>query len=629
MKRKNLPFWFATPALAIALHAAVPGDFIPDESFKGSSLGAWKPVGGASWKAASGTITANAARGDGWLESGKGFQDIMLFGQFRCTGECKAGVLLRAHKNADAGITGVYVSLSSGDLAAYRLTIDSQGKEVNREKLAQSGGEGRGGAGRGGPPGAGAPAGRGRGGQPAALRAVGEWNTIEVLLAADSLRPTLNGGAISAGAVGDSGEGFGPVLLHAGGDVEFRDLAWKDLNAQTTPVEITSSHFTKNRINDFYFGYSVAVADINHDGIPDIVSGPFYYPGPDFTVRHRYRAGRAYNNSVEFAPDMVNYAADFNGDGWPDILASGMDDPTPGNRPMTLYVNPKGESRQWNGYRVVPKISTELVLMKDLFGDGKQEVIYGADGTYQWAAPDPADPTKPWVGHPISENLGRVNNHGMGVGDNNGDGRLDLVTPGGWFEQPPKGSQQTWAFHAASFGGGGGEIGVYDVNGDGLADVVTSLAAHGFGLAWFEQKRDTSGAIAFVEHPIAGDYSADNAGGVTFSQAHAAQFTDIDGDGIKDMIVGKSFYHHLEMYGDADLYGAPVLYVYRVVRKPSAPGGAEFVPELINNRSGVGSQFAVADLNHDGAQDVIVQDGLGTFIFFGKPGSWATTTGKH
>ena len=48
---------------------------------------------------------------------------------------------------------------------------------------------------------------------------------------------------------------------------------------------------------------------------------------------------------------------------------------------------------------------------------------------------------------------------------------------------------------------------VYDVNGDGLMDVVAALEAHGWGLAWFEQKRDAAGAITFVEHMIMDDYS--------------------------------------------------------------------------------------------------------------------------
>ena len=80
--------------------------------------------------------------------------------------------------------------------------------------------------------------------------------------------------------------------------------------------------------------------------------------------------------------------------------------------------------------------------------------------------------------------------HGIGVGDINSDGRQDIVVPTGWYEQPPKGSiDQPWTFHAAEFGNGGGEIGVYDVNGDKLTDIVTSMAAHDFGLAWFEQKK--------------------------------------------------------------------------------------------------------------------------------------------
>ena len=64
--------------------------------------------------------------------------------------------------------------------------------------------------------------------------------------------------------------------------------------------------------------------------------------------------------------------------------------------------------------------------------------------------------------------------------------------------------------------------------------------------------------------------------------------------------------------------GDPVLYVFRTVRNPNAPGGAEFVPELIHNRSGVGSQLQTADLNGDGAVDVLAATDRGTFIFWGS-----------
>jgi hypothetical protein len=61
-----------------------------------------------------------------------------------------------------------------------------------------------------------------------------------------------------------------------------------------------------------------------------------------------------------------------------------------------------------------------------------------------------------------------------------------------------------------------------------------------------------------------------------------------------------------------------VLYIYRTVRDTKPPGGARFVPELVHNRSGVGSSFDIADLNRDGRPDIVTATGLGTFVFFGK-----------
>ena len=57
-----------------------------------------------------------------------------------------------------------------------------------------------------------------------------------------------------------------------------------------------------------------------------------------------------------------------------------------------------------------------------------------------------------------------------------------------------------------------------------------------------------------------------------------------------------------------------------------SPGGAEFVPELIHNRSGAGSDVLAVDLNNDGAIDIVTSTGRGTFIFWGKPRTTAAKT---
>ena len=74
------------------------------------------------------------------------------------------------------------------------------------------------------------------------------------------------------------------------------------------------------------------------------------------------------------------------------------------SRPIYLYVNPRGESRRWDRYNVVPDAMTEIELLKDIDGDGKPEVLFGgAGGVMSFAKPDPANPTARWIVTAISE----------------------------------------------------------------------------------------------------------------------------------------------------------------------------------------------------------------------------------
>lgn len=627
---RMVSYLVAIVGAAACLGAQTPS-FEPDGKFSGSSLNGWTQVGDAKWAAANGEITG---KGSGWLLFDKPMQDTALYLEFRCEGECNSGVLLRGEKK-NGGTSGVLLSIQGQELAAYRVTLDADGKETGRTKLRNAGGQIRFAP---PPPSPDAPQRPFRIPQPPPMP-VGvaapmerpahglhkdDWNDVEILLDADIVRAFFNDGADAVSAATEGMSDFGPFALYVGGGstVQFRNVAYKDIAVKMWPKEQVGPNFRMQRVNEFYYGWSAAAADFNHDGKLDIVSGPFIYFGPDFTSSREIYPAQIVNASTNYSmEDWVQHAYDFTGDGWADVLTTSHADG--GKTGAVLYVNPKGESRRWEKYTVVVPIDSEETVLADVDGDGKPELVYMGGGYMCYAKPDAANPTGRWMVHQVSEH-GPWPAHGIGVGDINGDGRIDIVGAYGWWEQPAQNGPDTeWAYHPAPFGkwgrtsAGGSKIAVYDVNGDGLADVVTSMQAHGWGITWFEQKRSPSGEISFVPHMVMGRTPQESAGGVVFTEPHASTVADVDGDGIPDFVVAKRYWSHLDDFYDPDPYGAPVLYVYRTIRDKKAPGGARFEPELVHNYSGGGSDVLAVDLNGDGTMDLVTSTRSGTYIFWG------------
>lgn len=388
--------------------------------------------------------------------------------------------------------------------------------------------------------------------------------------------------------------------------------------------------FEKLTLTSEYWSDGLNAADVDGDGKKDVISGPFWYAGPDFKTRHAFKDPLPQELEKNPTDSMFTFIADFNGDGKPDILVLGR----VLFHEAYWYENPgAAEARKpdarWKKHLVTKRVFGESPQFLDIDGDGKPEIL-AISGESQneklkqlgWYAPDWSAPEKPWKFVAVTEK-GDFNHyyHGEGAGDINGDGRLDLVFNEGWWEQPPKGAPAgtLWKKHPFVFSSdrGGAQMLVCDVNGDGLNDVVTAMNAHGFGLSWFEQKRSTGGEISFVEHRMMGKREEEKEFGVAFSQPHALALADLDGDGLPDVITGKRRWAHGPT-GDVEPGATPVNYAFLLRRDAAAPGGAKFIPQLIDDASALGTQVEAVDVNGDGVPDVLTASKLGTFVFLTK-----------
>jgi len=476
------------------------------------------------------------------------------------------------------------------------------------------------------------------------------------------------------------------------------------------PFNIT---WKKTVVDKVFRSEGAAVVDVNKDGKPDIIVGDVWYEAPDWKMHPLRKEKFTNHNPGGYSEAFAVFADDFNGDGFADVIVI----PFPG-KACFWYENPKGKDELWKEHLLTTSACNETPIFVDLFKTGKNVLVMGyrggKGGEVCYFQPG-KDPTQPWERYSISgggkdwPGSGQFY-HGLGHGDVNGDGRVDVMTPNGWWEQPEKQDGEPWKWHPTTIGQACADMHVMDIDGDGKADIITT-SAHGYGMWWHQQKPDgsfltrdlfptppslakepmghkfnkeeqalysalnkareqqrrapwradlemcrsarsmaegTLSAIVGKNHTFGGK-SVEEAlknlqesptgkkmlapgylVGVGFAkgnymlivsdladfslpgQTHALHMVDLNGDGLKDLVTGRRWWAH---GASGDVHPADPAYLCWFEAKKDKNGFITFVPHEIDDDSGIGTQFAIIDINGDGLLDIIISNKKGVFVF--------------
>jgi hypothetical protein len=341
---------------------------------------------------------------------------------------------------------------------------------------------------------------------------------------------------------------------------------------------------------------TAGVFDVNNDGHLDIVSGAYWYEGPDFKKKHRVGDVQAVG---EWFDDFSTIPMDVNGDGWMDFMTGGW-----WSKTLRWRENPGPRGGEWLEHVIAECGNLETAQAWDVDGDGQLEIVpntpRGPVRFYKLITDSSGKGTGQFSEHVLHKG---PQGHGLGFGDINGDGRGDFVMQKGWLEASADASNG-WIFHPDfNLGSASIPIIVADVNGDGLNDLIVGQA-HDYGLDWWEQGRDGVGDRTWTKHPI----DPYNAG------FHALQWVDIDGDGECELVAGKRYRAHAgNDPGESDDYG---LYYYKWTGESFCKQVIDYAP--IGYGTGCGVFFAIADLRGTGRLDIVAPGKAGLWAFFNE-----------
>ena len=314
------------------------------------------------------------------------------------------------------------------------------------------------------------------------------------------------------------------------------------------------------------------------DGRPDFITGRsrgeilwYRQEAPDRWVRHKL--------GEQSPSDVGGTALDVDGDGWVDFVTGGA-----------WYRN-TGKPRTEPFERIV--FDTDLasvhdVVVADVDGDGRPDVLTMSDkNNLRWYR-IPNDPRQPWERHDIGPSV----HAGIGVGDLDGDGDPDVVRSNLWFENAD-GKGTKWTVHEnIPFGNPtkpyplATHCGVLDLDRDGDNDLVmTENEIKAGRIGWLENVDGRGGAWKLHELPK--DDAAPR------GAYHSLIVADFDNDGDADVFT-------------CEMEGIPGDRPPRWFLWENADGkGQRFVEHVILDAQLGGHLAVAADVDGDGDLDIV------------------------
>jgi len=363
----------------------------------------------------------------------------------------------------------------------------------------------------------------------------------------------------------------------------------------TVPIQ-ADVEWQKHVIDKTFRAEACIAADINGDGQLDIVAGENWYEAPAWTP-HKFRTVAIQGG---YADVRCDGALDVNHDGRADIVTVHR------GSLLEWLENPGRSDAAWPRHKIGHSPLTEAVVFADINADNRNDILgpFGKEGqaVAAWLAPPKDNLT--WKRIDIGPQGGR--DHGIGAGDINRDGRVDILTQIGWYAAPRDPTSTDWTFNPMDRGQTHNPI-VYDFDGDGDQDIAAA-SPHDYGLYWWQQFANKA-EIKWQRHTI------DN----SISQLHGLIANDLDGDGDMDLITGKRYKAHNGRDPGTD---EPAMLVWYELKRDGQQ--ATFIRHDIDDDSGVGYVVSSADIDNDGDIDILTSNKKGVFLFE-QTGKRATT----